>query len=34
MYNDSTLCEQCDVNPTDVSKALKDMKKLIDDESK
>ena len=34
MYNNSTLCEQCDVNPTDVSKALKDIKKLIDDESK
>lgn len=34
MYNDSQLCELCDVNPNDVSKALKDIKKLIQDESK
>jgi len=33
MYNDSQLCEQCDVNPSEVSKALKDIKKLINDES-
>ena len=33
MYNDSQLCEQCDVNPKDVSKALKDIKRLIQGES-
>lgn len=33
MYNDSQLCELCDVNPKDVSKALKDIKKLIQGES-
>jgi len=34
MYNDSQLCQVCDVNPKDVSKALKEIKKIIDDESK
>ena len=29
MYNDSHLCQLCDVNPKDVSKALKDMKKML-----
>jgi hypothetical protein len=33
MYNETQLCESCDVNPKDVSKALKDIRKLIDGES-
>jgi hypothetical protein len=33
MYNETQLCELCDVNPKDVSKALKDIRKLIDGES-
>ena len=33
MYNDSHLCQLCDVNPKDVSKSLIDMKKMIEDES-
>jgi hypothetical protein len=33
MYNEHQLCEQCNVNPSDVSKALKDIKKLINNES-
>jgi hypothetical protein len=32
MYNDAQLCEQCEVNPSDVSKALREIKKLINDE--
>ena len=28
MYNDDTLCENCLVNPNDVSKALKEIKGL------
>lgn len=33
MYNESQLCEQCDINPKDVSKALKDIKRMINGES-
>lgn len=33
MYNETQLCELCDVNPKDVSRALKDIRKLIDGES-
>jgi len=33
IYNETQLCELCDVNPKDVSKALKDIRKLIDGES-
>ena len=32
-YNDSQLCQLCDVNPKDVSKALKDIKRLMNSES-
>jgi hypothetical protein len=34
MYNDTQLCELCDVNPSDVSKALREMKRMLNDESK
>ena len=34
MYNDTQLCEKCDINPKDVSKALKDIKRMLDDETK
>lgn len=34
MYNDSQLCEQCDINPKDVSKALKEIKRFMDGDSK
>lgn len=28
IYNDDPLCSQCDINPSDVKKALKDIKGL------
>jgi hypothetical protein len=28
IYNDDSLCQNCHINPTDVSRALKDIKKL------
>lgn len=34
MYNDSQTCQRCDVNPVDVGKAIKDIKRLIDGETK
>jgi uncharacterized Zn finger protein (UPF0148 family) len=30
IYNDDVICKSCSVNPTDVSKALKDLKGLSD----
>lgn len=32
-YNDDTLCQACLINPTDVSKALKEIKGIVDDKS-
>jgi hypothetical protein len=29
MYNDDQLCQSCDVNPSDVAKALKEIKGLM-----
>lgn len=31
IYNDDSLCQNCLINPKDVSKALKDMKDLFND---
>ena len=30
IYNDSQVCTNCDVNPSDVAKALKDLKGIAD----
>jgi hypothetical protein len=30
IYNDDVLCKSCDVNPSDVLKAIKDLKGLAD----
>jgi hypothetical protein len=32
IYNDDTLCQKCLVNPTEVSRALKEMKGMANDE--
>jgi hypothetical protein len=33
VYNDDPLCDKCLINPQDVTKALKDIKGLLKDES-
>tara|TARA_B110000977_G_C10993163_1_gene460754 strand:- start:64 stop:237 length:174 start_codon:yes stop_codon:yes gene_type:complete len=33
-YNDDVLCLSCVVNPTDVSKALKEIKGILDGKTK
>jgi hypothetical protein len=30
MYNDDTLCQKCTIDPTEVNKVLREMKKLRD----
>ena len=34
IYNDDTLCSNCEINPTDVNKALKDLKAMINKKEK
>jgi hypothetical protein len=34
IYNDEPLCIKCNINPTDVKKALKDLKGMANDKSK